>query len=150
MAKQETTELQREDYLQQDADALRDANAYRLLEEQAGLQSKSWLPDVNDQLLSGSKESKYLKKLGHRPLTKDDIIRMVMAMGEARQKQQVENFQRAQTYLTQRLDKLSNLGLVLKQAGLNYNTYYLRKAKPQLWKADEVATILTVLNRLEL
>lgn len=150
MAREELSGPAREVQLLRDTEMLQCAKEYNELEKQADEQVKDWLHNVELRHLSGSKESAYLKKLGHRPLTKGDIINLVLIYGDDKQRQVVEAFKQAQLDLSNRLDKMSNLGLVLKQAGINYNTYYLRKSEPERWKADEVVTILTVLERLKL
>ena len=141
---------QLEAQLPYDAEILRIAVQYSELEKQAEEQAKSWLTDAELRYLSGSKESAYLKKLGHRPLTKGDIISLVLVYGSEQQKQVITAFKQVQTDLSLRLEKTSNLGLVLKQAGINYNTYYLRNKEPERWKAGEVIDVMNVLERLKL
>ena len=141
---------QLEAQLAHDAEILRIAIQYSELEKQAEEQAKNWVTDVELRHLSGSKETAYLKKLGHRPLTKGDIINLVLVYGSEQQKQVVADFKQAQADLSNRLEKTSNLGLVLKQAGINYNTYYLRNKEPGRWKADEIIEVMNVLERLRL
>ncbi|AUD05348.1 hypothetical protein [Spirosoma pollinicola] len=135
-----------------DAEILGVAIHYSALEKQAEEQAKSWLLEVDLRHLSGSKESAYLKKMGHRPLTKEDLINLVLLFGSEEQKQLVKAFEKAQIDLSARLSKTANLGLVLKQAGekgINYNTYYNRAKTPGLWRSDEVIDVMTALERLK-
>ena len=129
-----------------DQEIMQKARQYEALREQA----KQWLPDAEDRFVAGSKETKYLKKLGHRPLSKADIETLVRALGNDEQKELIIAFERAQAELSKRLAAISNLGLVLNQAGVNYNTYYLRLARPELWKPEEIVAIVMVLERLKL
>lgn len=150
MAKEELSGPERDAQLHRDTEILQSARQYLEMEKWAEQQSKVWLPNVEERQLSGSKESAYLKKLGHRALTKGDTLNLVLIFGDEEHKQRIARFKQAQTDLSNRLDKMSNLGLVLKQAGINYNTYYLRKSEPGRWKVDEVIAIMTVLERLNL
>lgn len=150
MAKDRLSGPEREAQLPRDAEMLQRAQQYADLEKQAQDQLKDWLPNAELRHLSGSKESAYLKKLGHRPLTKGDITNLVNVYGNEQQQQVIMAFKQAQTDLSKRLEKTSNLGLVLKQAGINYNTYYLRNKEPERWKAGEVIDVMNVLERLNL
>jgi hypothetical protein len=136
--------------LPHDAEILRIASQYAELEKQAEQRVNEWLADVELRHLSGSEKSAYLKKLGHRPLTNEDLVNLILLYGSDEQKQLVSAFGEAKIKLTARLAKTANLGLVLKQAGINYNTYYNRVGKPDLWKPSEVIEIMTVLERLKL
>lgn len=153
MAKRERAEsekqaqrLQDETRQLPDQEIMRQASQYEALREQAN----GWLPDAEDRFIAGSKETKYLKKLGHRTLSKADVETLVRALGNDEQKELITAFERAQAGLSKRLAAISNLGLVLNQAGVNYNTYYLRLARPELWKADEMIAIMAVVERLKL
>lgn len=153
MAKRERAEsemqaprLQDEPRQSADQGIIRKASQYEALREQAN----QWLSNAEDRFIGGSKETKYLKKLGHRALSKADVETLVRALGNDEQKEQITAFERAQTELSKRLAAISNIGLVLNQAGVNYNTYYLRLTRPQLWKADEMIAIMTVVERLKL
>ncbi|WP_157627066.1 hypothetical protein [Spirosoma luteum] len=150
MAKEELSIPEREAQLLRDTEIGQSARQYVEMEKWAEQQIKNWLPNVDERHLSGSKESAYLKKLGHRALTKGDLLNLVLTFGDEQHKQRITSFKQAQTDLSNRLDKMSNLGLVLKQAGINYNTYYLRKSEPERWKAEEVIAVMTVLQRLKL
>lgn len=150
MAKEELDKTQTETRWLRDNQMLLQAKQYAELEEQAGNQAKDWLINVELDHLSGSKESAYLKKLGHRPLTKGDLISLILLYGDDQQKQIVHAFKQVQLDLSTRLGEISNLGLVLKQAGINYNTYYTRSKEAERWKAGEVINILMVLERLKL
>ncbi|WP_144051874.1 hypothetical protein [Fibrisoma limi] len=136
--------------LPHDAEILRIASQYAEFEKQVDQQVNEWLSKVELRHLSGSEKSAYLKKLGHRPLTNEDLATLVLLYGSDAQKQFISAFEDAKTKLTARLAKTANLGLVLKQAGVNYNTYYNRVGKPDLWKPNEMIEIMTVLKRLKL
>ena len=138
--------LQDETQQLSDQEIMQKARQYEALRGQAN----GWLPDAEDRFIAGSKETKYLKKLGHRALSKADIETVVRTLGNDEQKELMPAFRRAQAGLSKRLATISNLGLVLNQAEVNYNTYYLRLARPELWKADEMIAIMTVLERLKL
>lgn len=150
MAKKELSGAERETQLERDAEILRTAAQYVNLLKQAEVQSKQWLPDVELRHLSGSQGTVYLKKLGHRPLTKGDITTLILLYGNAGQQQLIKSFEKAQIDLSERLEGLSSLGLVLKRADINYNTYYLRSKKPDQWKPEEMISLLTVLEDLKL
>ena len=147
---QEAQRLQREAQLHHDTEILRIAAQYIELMKQAVIQAKEWLPDVELRHLSGSEESAYLKKKGHRPLTKGDLTTLILLYGDADQKQTVESFKVAQGDVSKRLEGMSNLGLLLSQAEVNYNTYYIRRKDPERWKAEEIINIMNVLERLKL
>lgn len=138
--------LQDETQQLSDQEIIRKAKQYEALREQAN----GWLPDAEDRFIAGSKETKYLKKLGHRALSKADVETLVRGLGNDEQKELITAFERAQAGLSKRLASISNLGLVLNQAEINYNTYYLRTARPELWKTDEMIAVMTVLERLKL
>ena len=150
MAKEEPTEAQRQAQTDRDAHILRSAERYADFLRQSEVQVKTWLSDVELRHLSGSTESAYLKKLGHRPLTKKDLISLVSIYGDEHQKQIIADFNQTQIEVSQRLGQTSNLGLILKQAGINYNTYYPRLKRPALWQPAEIITVMRVLKRLEL
>lgn len=103
-----------------------------------------------DELLSGSPATIYLKKLGHRPLTSEDLTNVINALGSADDKQIVLDFQQAQLELSQRLQQTKNIGLVLKQANIPYQQAYARFSRSDLWKPDQIIQIMEVLRRLQL
>lgn len=153
MAKRERTELEKQAHQWQnetqqlsDQEIMRKASQYEALREYAN----GWLPDAEDRFIAGSIKTKQLKKLGHRALSRADVETLVRALGNDEQKELITAFEQAQAGLSKRLASISNLGLVLNQAEINYNTYYLRTARPELWKAEEMVAIMTVLERLKL
>lgn len=150
MANEEPTRAEQQAQAGRDTDMLRSAERYADFVQQADTQLKTWLSQVEPRHLSGAAESAYLKKLGHRPLTKKDFTSLVSIYGDEHQKQVLADFNQTQTELSQRLGGSSNLGLVLKQAGINYNTYYLRVKRPALWQPEEIMAVVRVLERLKL
>lgn len=103
-----------------------------------------------DELLSGSPATIYLKKMGHRPLTAEDLKNIISALGSADDKQSLLDFQQAQQAITQRLQNTKNIGLVLKQANIPYQQAYARFSRSDLWKPEQMIQILEVLRRLQL
>ena len=132
--------------LQMDELIKRQATQYARLADE----SQQWLAGAEDRLFSGSPGTVYLKKMGHRPLTKKDVDSLVNALGTAEQKQQVVDYSHAQRQLTERLKTTQNIGLVLSQAAVSYARYYQRESRPELWKPGEIIAITEVLERLKL
>ena len=105
---------------------------------------------ASDDLLSGSPATIYLKKLGHIPLTTEDVQSLISALGSMVDKQIVLDFQQAQLELSQRLQNTNNIGLVLKQAKIPYQQAYARFSRSDLWKPEQMIQIMDVLRRLQL
>ena len=136
-----------DDMFQREGDAgiLTAAQGYIELQGKTG----EFLADAEDRLLSGSPGTIYLKRLGHRPLTAADLESLVMAKGTPEDKQALLAFTQAQTAIRDRLKTTKIIGTILEQAGITRDLFYTRVKQPNLWKADEVIKVMTVLDRLQ-
>jgi hypothetical protein len=105
--------------------------------------------EAPDKLLSGGSSSVYLKKLGHRPLTAEDVAALINALGTDADKDGLTQFKQAQDALTERLQRTKNIGLVLGQAGVPYDQFYKRTKRTDLWKPEQMTAIVEVLRRLQ-
>ncbi len=86
--------------------------------------AKELVGQAPPNLLSGSASSTYLKRMGHRSLTADDITAIIGAVGSEEDKAVLAAFGQAQQELNERLDRTKPIGLVLKQAGIPYDQAY--------------------------
>ncbi|AUD06723.1 hypothetical protein [Spirosoma pollinicola] len=105
---------------------------------------------ATDDLFSGTPATIYLKKMGHRQLTSEELKNIITALGSAEDKQIVQDFQQAQLELSQRLQNTKNIGLLLKQAKIPYQQAYARFSRSDLWKPEQMIQIMEVLRRLQL
>ncbi|GAA4465220.1 hypothetical protein GCM10023189_45530 [Nibrella saemangeumensis] len=122
------------------------AQKYLTLQKKANVLARS----ASDELLSGSAGSAYLKRMGHRPLTTEDVERLINTLGSEEDRKALSAFQQAQELLNQRLWQTKNIGLVLEQAAIPYDLFYKRKKRPDLWKPEQMISIVDVLQRLRL
>lgn len=105
--------------------------------------------DAEDRHLSGSPGTIYLKKMGHRALTVDDINQLIEAKGSDEQRAARIAFVEAQESLSRRLKPLSqNIRMILEQAEIPYPQYYKRLTQPDLWKPEQMLRVIEVLDRL--
>jgi hypothetical protein len=104
---------------------------------------------ANDDLISGSASTVYLKKLGHRPLKTEDSEAIINALGSEEDRQAVINFKKAQESISERLQNTKNIGLVLKQAKIPYDQVYKRAKRTDLWKPEQMIQIIEVIRRLQ-
>ncbi|GAA4419291.1 hypothetical protein GCM10023187_53460 [Nibrella viscosa] len=129
-----------------DAQIVEAAQKYLTLQKKANELASS----ASDELLSGSSGSVYLKRMGHRSLTTEDIERIINTLGSEQDREFLQAFQRAQESLNLRLVKTNYLRLVLEQAGIPQDSYYSRRKRPDLWKPEQMITLIEVLQRLRL
>lgn len=105
---------------------------------------------VPDDLLPGSPSTVYLKKLGHRPLTSEDLEAVINSLGSEEDKRLMGEFRQAQEAISQRLLNTKNIGIVLKQSKIPYDQVYKRSKRTDLWKPEQMIQIMEVLKRLQL
>jgi hypothetical protein len=106
---------------------------------------------AEDRLFSGTPGSIYLKRLGHRALTKEEKETIVSAKGTEEDKRAMVDFSLAQENLSQRLKPIGQfVRLVLDQAELAKANYYARMNRPDLWTPDEMIRVVDVLTRLQI
>ena len=118
----------------------------RYVEVQA--KTKELLERAEDRLLSGSEGTIYLKKLGHRPLSSADFTNLVNTLGSDEDKKALVDFAQAQEALQERLKTTKVIGLVLEQADITRDLFYKRAKRPDLWKPEEILTVIDVLERI--
>ena len=107
--------------------------------------------EAEDRLFSGSPGTIYHKRLGLRPLTKEDKENIVGARGTEEDRQSLVDFNQAQIDLSQRLKSVGRLiGPLINQAELNRFNYYPRLKRPELWTADEMVRVVDVLIRFQI
>ncbi|GAA4459309.1 hypothetical protein GCM10023189_32800 [Nibrella saemangeumensis] len=105
---------------------------------------------ASDELLSGSAGSVYLKRMGHRPLTTEDVDRLINTLGCEEDRESLLAFQQAQESLNQRLGNAHYLRLILEQADISQDSYYSRRKRPDLWRPEQMISLVEVLQRLRL
>lgn len=128
------------------------ATAYLDFEKRAPDQAKQWLnrPGVDASILSGGDRSIRMKLTGLRPLTKQDVNNLFGQFGDESSKQQITLFSQAQQQFNERLQKSPYIGLILSQASIHYNSYYEWLKRPDLWSAEDMIRILSILERLDI
>ena len=112
--------------------------------------ARQLMPDADDNLLSGSAGTIYLKKMGHRPLSSEDSERIIQALGSQEDKQALIDFSHAQQAFSTRLKKTKGIGLIMQQADMPYLKQRRRIAKPDMWKPEEMIQVVEVLKRFQL
>jgi hypothetical protein len=105
---------------------------------------------VPDGVLSGSDNTVYLKKLGHRPLKLEDTEAVIYALGTEQDKRYMAEFRQAQQDISIRLKNTRNIGLVVEQAQVPYDQVYKRASHTSRWKPEQMIAIMETLRRLQL
>lgn len=112
--------------------------------------AKQLLVDAEDRLIAGSPGTIALKRYGHRPLSPADVENIIAVHGSTVDKQAIADLGRAQRALSDRMKLVKHIGLVLEQADIPYPQYYQRLSKPELWKPQQMVTVIEVLKRLQI
>lgn len=112
--------------------------------------AREWVSQADDELLTGSPQTAYLKRMGHRALSLQDIEQLVIKFGSKTNQQIIKAFHQAQQQLVDRLNNTKAINLVMKQANVSYSQYYQRQKNPTLWTAEQVIRVATVLDRPKL
>ncbi|MDB5240564.1 MAG: hypothetical protein JWP57_1189 [Spirosoma sp.] len=112
--------------------------------------AREWVSQADDELLTGSPQTAYLKRMGHRALSLQDIEQLVIKFGNKTNQQIIKSFHQAQQQLVDRLSNTKAINLVMKQANVSYSQYYQRQKSPTLWSADQIINVVAVLERTQL
>lgn len=118
----------------------------RFMDAQAKV--KDLLEKAGDDLISGSAQTIYLKRMGHRPLSAEDAERIINALGSEQDKRSIQAFEGAQRALTQRMKTAKAKGIILAQANISLPEWRKRVDNPLLWKAEQVVKVVEVLKRI--
>lgn len=123
---------------------------YIKAQERATELVKNTEEEIVMRVLTGAAGSIYLKRKGHRPLSATDIEKLIGQLGTDVEKRAVKEFPEAQRSLSGRLAQADPIGLVIKQVGMLYDTYYTRLNNPSRWKTEEITKVIDVLGRLRI
>ncbi|MFD1140823.1 hypothetical protein ACFQ4C_06875 [Larkinella insperata] len=120
--------------------------------ERAVKRAKSLLAGVDKEtaatIIAGTPRYVYMKQLGHKALTPEDVSAIINALGTEEEKQVITAFPQAQKALNDRLKTTPIIGTVYKQAKLTSNQYYQRQDVSERWTPEQMIAVIDVLDRL--
>lgn len=106
------------------------------------------LEKAGDELISGSAQTIYLKRMGHRALSSEDVEKIMNALGSEADKRAMVLFEAAQHALTKRMKAAKAKGIILDQANISLPEWRRRVENPLLWKTSQVEKVIEVLKRI--
>lgn len=105
---------------------------------------------ATDELISGTPATIYLKRMGHRPLSSEDITSLIQGVGSDEDKQALIAFEEAQRSMTQRIKIAKAKGIILAQAEISQPEWRKRQETPSVWKPEQISQVIEVLKRIRL
>lgn len=106
------------------------------------------LDKAGDDLISGSPQTIYLKRMGHRALSSEDVEKIIKTVGSDADKRAFVLFEAAQHALTKRMKTAKAKGIILAQAKISLPEWRRRVENPLLWKPEQIEKIVEVLKRI--
>lgn len=103
---------------------------------------------AGDDLISGTPATVYLKRMGHRQLSTEDVANLIKGVGSDEDKQAFAGFEKAQRAMTQRIKIAKAKGVILAQAEITQPEWRKRQETPSVWKPEQINQVIDVLKRI--